>query len=343
VNTPHPELDTLAELAEHGDHIEPASSPALANARAHVASCPTCSAEVAALRNVTQTLRSLPEIPMPDDVAARLESALRTATDAVAGGASVSVLPDRSGSSSHFSSSRPSGSSSSGSGGGPGRRVPHFSAAAAVTLLVIVALGAGIGVLVSHGGGGGAKSASTAAGAMATDKTTVLTSGANYSQSAIRNQIAALVLSDVPQASSRYDGLQTLAGAAVTAANGSQPAAIAQPTTSASSTYGTNTSATAPSSAPSAPLPLSTTAPTAPGGPLASSAALKACIVALVQRPVTPILVDYALYEGRPATIIVLPDPDVPNVLDVYVEDYTADCVTKGDVTFFGTLPTTSP
>jgi hypothetical protein len=343
VNTPHPELDTLAELAEHGDHVEPASSPALADAGAHVASCPTCSAEVAALRNVTQALRSLPEIPMPDDVAARLESALLAEAGTVAGGASVSVLPDRSGSSARSSSSGTFGSSSSGFGRGSGGRLPHFSAAAAVTLLVIVALGAGIGVLVSHGGGGGAKSASTAVGALATDKTTVLTSGANYSQSAIRNQVAALVLSDVPQASSRYDALHALARAGAAAANGSQPAASGQSKASTSSTYGTSSSANLPSSAPSAPLPLSTTAPTAPGGPLASSAALKACIVALVQRPVTPILVDYARYEGRQATIIVLPDPDVPNVLDVYVEDYTADCVTKGEVTFFGTLPTTSP
>lgn len=336
MNTPHPELETLAELAEQAESTgttsteptasaEPtaASGPTeLDDARAHVAGCPACTAEIAALRSVQRSLRSLPDIAMPDDVTARLESALRAEATTAAGGGSVTVLPQH---------SKSSSSSQAGN-----RRTPHFSAAAAVTLLVVVALGAGIGVLVSNGGGQ-SKSTSSAP-ALATNKTTVLASGHDYARATIRNQVAALVLTGVPAARNRYSGLENLAGADTAAGAASQPAASATPSASTSAsasaapgTYGTGSGAGA------------QPAPTAPGGPLASSAALKACIVALVNQPVTPILVDYATFEGKPATVIVLPDPDTPNILDLYVEAYTADCVTKGDVTFFATLPATAP
>ena len=111
MTTPHPELETLAELAENPGEAEPS------DVRAHVASCPQCTADVAALRGVRDTLRSLPPIPMPDAVAARLESAVRAAA-AQAG--SMSVLPSRSDRAGRQRSS--------------GRRLPHFSAAAAVTV-----------------------------------------------------------------------------------------------------------------------------------------------------------------------------------------------------------------
>jgi hypothetical protein len=42
--------------------------------------------------------------------------------------------------------------------------------------------------------------------------------------------------------------------------------------------------------------------------------------------PVTPLAVDLGRFEGKPATIIVLPDPDDPAVVDVYA--VAPDCPT---------------
>ena len=84
MTTPHPEFETLAELADQaGDGPEPATgdqqAAATAEVLAHVAECATCQADLDALRSVRETLRSLPPIPMPADVAERLDAALLAA------------------------------------------------------------------------------------------------------------------------------------------------------------------------------------------------------------------------------------------------------------------------
>jgi hypothetical protein len=317
VNTPHPELEALAELA---DPAEP--TPGADELLAHVEACEQCKADVAALRGVRHSLRSLPSVPMPDDVAARLESAIRAAAEADPEPVgAVSVLPARE----QRTAARRE------------RWFPQFSAAAVVAVLVVVALGTGIGVMISQSGGETKGRATSSAAGSESSGPVLITSGADYQQATIRNQIAALVLTRVPQAPQQFKGLRSLADATAAgsaAAGGSAPAAApsAAPASAGAGSFG---GAATPSRSLAA-------ARTAISGPLADPAALQACILALVQKPETPVLVDYANYQGKPATIIVLADPSTPSTLDVYVEADTADCAKSGDVTFVTFLPAAS-
>jgi len=317
VNTPHPELEALAELA---DPAEP--TPGADELLAHVEACEQCKADVAALRGVRHSLRSLPSVPMPDDVAARLESAIRAAAEADPEPVgAVSVLPARE----QRTAARRE------------RWFPQFSAAAVVAVLVVIALGTGIGVMISQSGGETKGGATSSAAGSESSGPVLITSGADYQQATIRNQIAALVLTRVPQAPQQFKGLRSLADATAAgsaAAGGSAPAAApsAAPASAGAGSFG---GAATPSRSLAA-------ARTAISGPLADPAALQACILALVQKPETPVLVDYANYQGKPATIIVLADPSTPSTLDVYVEADTADCAKSGDVTFVTFLPAAS-
>ena len=317
MNTPHPELEALAELA---DPAEP--TPGADELLAHVEACEQCKADVAALRGVRHSLRSLPSVPMPDDVAARLESAIRAAAEADPEPVgAVSVLPARE----QRTAARRE------------RWFPQFSAAAVVAVLVVVALGTGIGVMISQSGGETKGRATSSAAGSESSGPVLITSGADYQQATIRNQIAALVLTRVPQAPQQFKGLHSLADATAAgsaAAGGSAPAAApsAAPASAGAGSFG---GAATPSRSLAA-------ARTAISGPLADPAALQACILALVQKPETPVLVDYANYQGKPATIIVLADPSTPSTLDVYVEADTADCAKSGDVTFVTFLPAAS-
>jgi len=327
VNTPHPELEALAELA---DPAEP--TPGADELLAHVEACEQCKADVAALRGVRHSLRSLPSVPMPDDVAARLESAIRAAAEADPEPVgAVSVLPARE----QRTAARRE------------RWFPQFSAAAVVAVLVVVALGTGIGVMISQSGGETKGGATSSAAGSESSGPVLITSGADYQQATIRNQIAALVLTRVPQAPQQFKGLHSLADAA---AAGSAAAGGSAPTAAPSSAAAP---AASPSAAPASagagsfggaatPSRSLAAARTAISGPLADPAALQACILALVQKPETPVLVDYANYQGKPATIIVLADPSTPSTLDVYVEADTADCAKSGDVTFVTFLPAAS-
>ncbi|MGH8889049.1 MAG: anti-sigma factor family protein [Acidothermaceae bacterium] len=330
MNTPHPEPETLAELADMPDQAD-VSAEIPADVSDHVASCEQCTRDVAALRRLRQTLRSLPPVAMPDEIAARIESALGAEVDAARAekpaAAAISVLPSRADRSQRLS----------------GRRFAHFPAAAAIAVLAVVVVGTGIAAVVTSSGG--TKQASKgASSAIAGDRAVVLASGNDYDKNAIRNQVAAVVLSHVPGGAQLYKGLTPLASGHVAAAAGGSAPEFNAPAASPSAAASAATAAPAVSAGAQAPsasaFGTKVTAPTAPSGPLASNAALQACIVALVGQSVTPVLVDYAIYDGQPATIIVLTDPTIPNTLDLYVEYYTADCAKDGDVSFFATLPT---
>jgi hypothetical protein len=52
---------------------------------------------------------------------------------------------------------------------------------------------------------------------------------------------------------------------------------------------------------------------------LAGGAALAACVANLAGGPVTPLAVDIATFEGKPATVIVLPTPKDPTMVDAFV------------------------
>ena len=73
----HLSLDDLAELDE--DLLEPDRA---ASARAHLAGCETCRAQLAQLSEVRAQLRDLPRPEMPAEVATRVETALAQAGDA---------------------------------------------------------------------------------------------------------------------------------------------------------------------------------------------------------------------------------------------------------------------
>ena len=72
--THHPELEELSAYAA-GD----LDAAAATSVRAHVEGCPDCQADVTALRDLGDVLASMPTVPMPDDVAARVDTAVAVA------------------------------------------------------------------------------------------------------------------------------------------------------------------------------------------------------------------------------------------------------------------------
>jgi hypothetical protein len=317
VNTPHPELEELAALVETDASSDASGDDAAAQSdlAEHVAGCPQCSADLAALRDVRSTLRSLPPVTMPDDVAQRLESALRDAAAASVAepATAVSVLPA-------------GGSGRRGRNRGSGRGLPNFSAAAAVTVFLVIALGVGLGVGLRNSGESKSSSGtSTAAGAGAASSI-VLASGTDYTQDAIRNQVAGLMLAKVPDARTQYKGLSAFAAESDAGAK-----AAPTPASSAAGRGSTQNEPPKAASTPSAAKPTSSSAAalaprTAFSGPLGDPSRLQACVQALLNQPGSALLVDYAYYAGKPATIIVVKDPAQPSTLDIYVESGTADC-----------------
>jgi anti-sigma factor RsiW len=90
--TGHLDADALADLEEgllDRDHV--------ASARAHVAGCPQCRAELAALTGVRERLAAASDVgPMPADVVARLDRALaEVATEPASTAVTRSVIPLR--------------------------------------------------------------------------------------------------------------------------------------------------------------------------------------------------------------------------------------------------------
>ena len=90
--TEHLDADALADLDEgllDRDHM--------ASARAHVAGCPQCRAELAALTGVRERLAAAAEVePMPSEVVARLDRALaEVATEPASTAVTRSVIPLR--------------------------------------------------------------------------------------------------------------------------------------------------------------------------------------------------------------------------------------------------------
>jgi hypothetical protein len=374
VNTPHPDLETLAELADRD--ITPASEtagpdtaidPATAEILGHVAGCAACTADLEALRRVRETLRALPLVPMPADVAERIEAALLAARepDAAAGPIAASsarssaapdtVVPLRS-RSAVASRQRPSGAASR------WRTMPYGAAASIVVLAAVIIAGV---VALGHSGNNSKKSASSpaaaAAGTSAAASVTIA-SGTNYTAADLRSQVTSVVTSNIPGAAADFPGL---AFGAPQAAAASAPAAAAASSAAPAVTFAapaaSASAAAAPSSPPLAPIPAASPAAgaavnggtadraassplspiTAPAGPLADPAALARCIQILAGKAEQPLLVDYATFNGAPSTIIVLPDPDVPHKLDVYVEADTANCANQEFTfeTFLGPSP----
>jgi hypothetical protein len=334
VNTPHPELERLAELADQAasttstatDSTATTDPQTAADAEllAHVAGCAICTADLESLRGVREILRSLPPVSMPADVAARIEAALRAAREPAG-----DVIPLR-----PVATGRPA-------------RWRSFPYAAAAAVVAVLALGVGTVEGLSHLNGSSKKATSAAAAASSAD--TTLASGTNYTADLLRNQVAGLVNSRAPQAAQQFPGLKSITefsvpSAAASSAAAEGAAAAPSPLTAlGSQSAPAGSSAPAPAAADQATGKPATIAPArnAPSGPLADPTALQACIQTLVGKAEQPLLVDYATFNGAPSTIIVLPDPDVAGKLDIYVEADTANCANE-QVTFVAFLPPTS-
>jgi hypothetical protein len=334
VNTPHPELEALAELADPAIPTTGPDDPEAAHHAellAHVADCGRCQADLSALREVQQTLRSLPPIPMPDDVAARIEAALAVArldgeessaaTAATAAG--LTLLP--------VASERT-----------PSRWRPAIwhgpfplNVAAAVVGVLVIGVGGWLAIKAVGNSGAQNKTASTAAGPAVLAQAPTITSGTAYTTATIRGQIAGVVNQTVPGASDLYGGLNSPQTADGAAAGGSSPASAPHAAASASAAASTAASAAGPS-APAARPDFGTRS--TPSGPLADPAALQRCVDILAGQPAKAVLVDYATFDGKPATIIVLPDPANASQLIVYVEDDDIDC-SKEAISFVAVLP----
>jgi hypothetical protein len=324
VTTPHPEPDALAELADLADGDQPTADQT--ESLAHVTDCPTCTDELAALRDVRETLGSLPPIPMPADVADRIEAALRAAQVPVG-----NVVP--------FAAPK-----------SPQRarrtQLPYGAAAAVVIVLALVG---GIAVVASgHNeskkSASAASASSAAAPAAALAEGTIIESGTNYTSTDIRAQVVAVVNGAIPGAAGQYPALQpglaaapasSAPAAATTSAAPSAAAAAPAATFAAPAAAGSSSAA----AGPAVPGPTNAAAGHgSPTGPLADPAALAACVQTLVGKAESPVLVDYATFNGVPSTILVLPDPDEPGKLDIFVEANTSDCANQ-EFTFAAFLP----
>jgi hypothetical protein len=359
VNTPHPDLETLAELADR-DPSTAAVDARTAEILAHVAGCAACTADLEALRGVRDALRALPPVPMPPEVAQRIEAALLAARAdtplAASTGVSDTVIPLR-------QRSQAASRQRSGAQASRWRTLPYGAAASIVVVLAVIIAGA---IALGHRGGGSKKSAAPAVAAAGTSAAASVTiaSGTNYTASDLRSQVTSVVTSNVPGAAADFPGLTfgtseaaaAASSAAAPAAAASAPAAatFAAPSASASASA-------APSSAAIAPIPVASPAAgaavnggtphsaastplspiTAPAGPLADPAALAQCVQVLAGKAEQPLLVDYATFNGAPSTIIVLPDPGVAHKLDVFVIADTTNCADQNFTfeTFIGPSP----
>ncbi|HTC69548.1 MAG TPA: hypothetical protein VK662_08270, partial [Acidothermaceae bacterium] len=302
----------------------------------HVAGCAACTADLQALRDVRATLRALPAVPMPADVAERLDAALRAAQSPTG---NIVPLPKR---------TKLPGTSSQ-----PWWRTMPYGAAASIVVVLALVVAGVIGL--RHSGSESKKSATSAAVAAPSSAAAIgaatVESGTNYTAAQLLSQVAAVVTSNVPGAAAQFPGLTSIESI-------SAPAAAAAPAASAAAAAAGTASASAAASAPavtfaaassgapafSAPAPVAAGAQqnaaaiTAPGGPLADPTALAACIATLAGKPEQAVLVDFATFNGAPSTIIVLPDPDIANKLDIYVEADTQNCANQ-EFTYAAFLP----
>jgi hypothetical protein len=178
--------------------------------------------------------------------------------------------------------------------------------AAAVFVLVAALGGLGYGgIRALHTGSSDVNTAASSGGAkalpekgLATGSYRITSSGRDYTDASLRAAVPALLA-------------------------GSLRAPVAGPQTTA-----------APSPSPSASSPSAPLSAAAPADPqrLRDGTALAACVANLAGGPVTPLAVDLGRFEGKPATIIVLPDPDDRSFVDAYA--VKPDCATGTFLTY---------
>ncbi len=397
MSTSHPEFETLAQLAdpsiaagtaENSDPDDATTAAGFAQAASHVRSCAQCTADIAALVEVRARLSQLPRPPLPAEVAHRLDTALAAALadgERVTGSGaseklaappltaeSLTVVP-------LVSEQRHTRRHGRQRSAEYHHRIPASVAAGFTGLLVI---GLGTAIALGTGGHTGAKrstnagpafnmpvSSASASGphnALSVGHVPVLlASGTRYTEATFRQQIGAVLVSQLP---SLPDGLRfgTNGGATATgagAASGTSDSTAGVPPSAPSASPENSTppsesaspgesqaAALAPEAeSPQAPAPSGLTGsvpePThgIASGPLTSASELQACVDYLAGTSgIQPTLVDYATFNGAPATIITFTDPTVAGTLDVYVIADSISC-RSGNVTYFTSLNSANP
>jgi hypothetical protein len=268
------------DLPTLAEHDEGLLDAALAaTVAAHLASCTLCRGRQGRLRTTRALLSALPDDPMPADVSRRVDAALAAAAAGTA------------------SSTRPAGTATSTVVPLSGRRARWLTGPAVAGIAASVAVVALVSALVVghlNGGTTTPKPIAVAAPGVATQRQSTASvkqwqTGTDYTKSTIAGLVPKIVLGSPPP-------LPAVAGAA--------PNAGGAAGTSPNTASGLNHS----------------TVPQFTQEQLRSAGPLLACASALNDgTPVTPLAVDYATYDGKPATIIVFPAPANPRLLDVWV------------------------
>jgi hypothetical protein len=255
----HLDLDALAELEE--GLVDPETA---AVSRAHVDACTGCRAQLSRLRTTRALLSALPPEPMPADVAARVDAAVRSSGEVPA----PSVLP--------LNRRRRLWGSPAVAGG----------AAAAAVVVLVAALVAGN---VIHGGGKSttrtpaAGSADTNSSLPKTATTKTWSTGRDYTAATIPTLVPTLVTGVPPS------------GAVSAPSSVPTPAAPSSVATSRTPSYTQDE------------LRASPQAVAACGEILAGGVST------------TPVAIDFARFDGKPAVIFVLPAIGHATELDVWV------------------------
>jgi hypothetical protein len=286
------------------DHLEGLLGPGeAAEAERHLALCLECSAMREDLGRVRAALASHSTVPMPASVAGRIDIALAEAAEARA--AAGLSADGRSPSDLKWTGKhlvRPTADESIGgrrAGPVPRRRrwLPVLGGALATIAIVLGTLAVLPRLTSSHGGGSQVATAggSEATGTAGAGKAEGLSPGPNPAAKGYDSAASASVVSS-GRAYTAYTlsaGVRDLLAEQDTAKL--QAAAPEQGDTGASPASPPSDSRSANSGSQLAQL--------------TSQATLTACIQSLVKNDVVPIVVDIATYGGKPAAIIVLPDP----------------------------------
>lgn len=350
MNTPDPELPPHAELPPHpspellalladpqlADELDDAETRDLALAADHVEMCDQCSDDVAALRDVQARLHDLAAPSMPVPAARELDEALSAALRIRSPSPAAAAAPQAPIAATTILEFE---------GGAASRRRwrprQGLPASIAAGVVVLAAIGIGTAIAVnSHGGGSGSKSASSgavrsaaapfAAAAPAAGAGLVISSNTDYTTANFRQQVGAVLVSRLPDLAPFVSpGPSSAAAAASAPAAASSAAAAGEPAVPGAL----------------APTPQVANAPdtAAASGPLAVPGALQACVDYLAGQPgTTALLVDHAKFDGAPATIITLKDPQDADQIVVYVVDDSVNCE-SGSVTYTAFLQAASP
>lgn len=280
----HPDLDSLAELDE--GLVDEAAEPAI---RAHLDACASCRAQLARLRTTRALVSTLPAVPMPPDVAARIDTALAGAAQEPV--ASTTVVP---------------------LAGRPRWRNAPTLAGAAAAAAVILLVAAVVTGRVSHNSdkseGTSSAPTSNAAGAGSAVALKEWRTGNNYTPASLATLVPKLVTGTPPAASGMALGGSATGSGGVGAAPGQHSPVQSY----SSSAVPAPTAAKSVQDRATAALDYSALA-------ASQTAVLQCARILNGGPPVTPVAVDFARFAGKPAVVIVLPTLGHPESLDVWV------------------------